>query len=172
VTTPGARATVGTIVVNAPADAKVTIRDQDIGYGQSRRDSLAPGTYSVRAELPAIEGCNESRQVTTVNVVAGRVHTVTLAPKLCGTLELRAVGRDSRNQNVARELWYTLTPEGANEGTDLLLPAAGITRVVPVGKYTLRVKMRTCANYEEENPPLEIFAGEKTTRVSIALLCG
>ena len=170
-TTPGPRSQVGTIVVNAPADAKITVRDEEIGYGQSRRDSLAPGTYRVRAELPAIDGCDESRQVTTVNVVAGRVHTVNLAPKLCGTLEVRAVGRDNRNQNVVRELWYTLTPEGAAESSDLLLPTTGIVRVVPVGKYTLRVKMRNCAQYEERDPPLEIFAGEKTTRVSIALLC-
>jgi serine/threonine-protein kinase len=171
VTTPGTRATVGTIVVNAPADAKITINDQEIGYGQSRRDSLAPGTYGVRAELPAIEGCGESRTFTTVNVVAGRTHTVNLNPRLCGTLELRAVGRDGRNQNVARELWYTLTPQGAAEPAELLLPTTGIIRIVPVGKYTLRVTMRECTPYEERDPPLEIFAGEKTTRVSIALLC-
>ena len=168
VTIPAGRATTGTVVVNAPADARITIRDQEIGFGQSRRDSLVPGTYLVRAELPAIDGCDESRQVTTVNVVAGRVHTVTLTPRLCGTINIKAAGRDSRNQNVAREMWYSLQPEGAAEPPDLLLPPGGIGRVTPVGKYTLRVKMRNCASYED---PLEVFAGEPISRQSIILLC-
>lgn len=167
-TTPAARATTGIVVVNAPADAQITIDGQEIGFGQSRRDSIAPGTHAVRAELPSIAGCDESRQMTTVNVVAGRTHTVTLTPKLCGTIIIRASGRDARNQPVPRELWYSMQPDGAAEPPDQTLPAGGLTRVIAVGKYTLRVKMRGCADYED---PLEIFAGEPISRQSITLLC-
>ena len=166
---PGTPPQFGRVVVNAPADARITIGDEEIGYGQSRRDSLAPGTYAVRAVLPAIDGCDEGRQMTTVNVVAGRTHTVSLTPKLCGTLQLRAVGRDERNQPVARQLWYSLQPEGAEEPPDLPLPPGGLTRVLPVGKYTLRVKMERCDGYLEER--LEVFAGEPNSRQSIRLSC-
>ena len=167
-TAPATRATTGMVVVNAPADARITIDEQEIGFGQSRRDSLAPGTHAVRAELPAIAGCDESRQMTTVNVVAGRTHTVNLTPKLCGTIIIKASGRDARNQPVPRELWYSLQPEGADEPPDQPLPAGGLTRVMAVGKYTLRVKMRNCADYSDA---LEIFAGEPISRQSITLLC-
>jgi hypothetical protein len=167
-TTPAGRATTGIVVVNAPADARITIADQEIGFGQSRRDSLAPGTYAVRAELPAIPGCDESRQMTTVNVVAGRTHTVNLAPRLCGTIIVKASGRDGKNQPVPRELWYSMQPEGGVEPPDQPLAPGGLTKVMAVGKYTLRVKMRNCATYED---PLEIFAGEPISRQSITLLC-
>lgn len=166
----GARPTVGSIVVNAPADAKVTIRDEEIGIGQSRRDSLPPGTYVVRAELPAIDGCEQGRQTTTVTVVAGQTRTVQLTPRLCGRIEIRARGNDPRNQPVPRELWYALQPEGSPEPAEQLLPAEGLTRVVPVGKYFLHVRMRGCSPYYE-TPALEIFAGETISRTSIVLLC-
>ena len=154
--------------MNAPADARITIGDQEIGYGQSRRDSLAPGNYVVRADLPAIEGCGESLKSMPVTIVAGGNRTVTLTPKLCGVLEVRAVGRDDQNKNVVRELWYTLTPDGAQEEADVPLPVSGLRKVVPVGKYTLRVKMRNCAPYDDT---FEIFAGESISRQSIALIC-
>ena len=170
--TPGTKSQFGTIAVNAPADARVMIQDQEIGLGQSRRDSLPPGTYVVRAELPTIEGCDAGRHSATVTVVAGSVRLVNLTPKLCGTLILKAVGRDSRNQGVPGQLWYSLQPEGGDEPPDLPLPAEGLSRVVPVGRYTLRVKMRGCVTYTEERPPLEIFAGEPISRQSIALICG
>jgi serine/threonine protein kinase len=165
---PGTRSQFGTVIVNAPADARITIGDQEIGFGQSRRDSLAPGNYVVRAELPAIDGCEESRKSMPVTVVAGGNRTVSLTPKLCGIIDVRAVGRDDRNQNVVRELWYTLTPEGASEQADVPLAVSGVRRVIPVGKYTLRVKMRNCAPYDDT---FEVFAGESISRQSIALIC-
>ena len=165
---PGPKSPFGQIVVSAPADARITIRDQEIGFGQSRRDSLVPGTYIVRAELPTIDGCDEGRQSVQVTVVAGGTRMVTLQPKLCGTINVKASGRDPRNQPVPRELWYSLQPEGAPEPPDLPLPTAGLSRVIAVGKYTLRVKMRQCASYEDV---LEVFAGETISRVSITLLC-
>jgi hypothetical protein len=40
--------------------------------------------------------------------------------------------------------------------------------VLPVGKYTLRVKMGGCTPYTEQ---LEILAGGTISRRSIALIC-
>jgi serine/threonine protein kinase len=167
---PGARSPFGSLTVNAPADAAVMIGDQHIGYGQSSRDSLAPGSYAVRATLPAIDGCSEASQTKIVTVVAGAPRSVSLTPKLCGTILIRASGRDPRNQPVPRELWYSLQPEGAAEPPEQLLPAGGLSKVVPVGKYTLHVRMRNCTPYDE-TPMLEIFAGETISRQSIIVLC-
>jgi hypothetical protein len=168
--TPGPRATVGAIAVSAPPDAQISIRDEDIGFGQSRRDSLSPGPYLVRAVLPAIDGCTSNRDSTTVNVVAGRVTPVRLAPRLCGTIVIKASGRDSRNQVVPRELWYTLQPEGSAEPREQSLPADGLTRIVPVGKYFLHVRMAQCTPYDEREA-FEVFAGETISRQSIVLIC-
>lgn len=178
-TTPASKSPFGTLVITAPTDAQIVLSeqgrqssDQEIGYGSTRRDSVPPGRYVVRAVLPAIEGCEQSRQTATVTVVAGRVHPLQFTPRFCGTLMLRAVGRDSRNQNVSGQLWYSLQPEGGEEPTDSPLPVDGITKVVPVGRYILRVKMRGCVTYTEDRPLLEIFAGESISRQSIALICG
>lgn len=166
---PVTRSEFGSIAVSAPADAAVMIGDREIGFGQVRRDSLPPGNYVVRATVPAIDGCREASQSRTILVVAGRVTPVPLTPRFCGTIALRASGRDPNNQLVPRELWYSLQPEGSPEPPESLLPAEGLSKVVPVGRYTLRVRMRSCASYEES---LEIFAGELTSRQgTIILLC-
>lgn len=167
----GVKSGLGSIVVSAPADAAVSIGNREIGFGQSRRDSLAPGTYIVRAVLPAIDGCVANRDSVTVTVVAGRVSTVrNLTPKLCGILQIKARGADPRNRTVPRELWYSLQPEGSAEPPELPLPAEGLSKVVPVGKYFLHVRMRQCTSYDE-TPALEIFAGETISRQSIVLIC-
>jgi serine/threonine-protein kinase len=157
----------GSIVVNAPPDARITVRNVEIGFGQARRDSLLPGTYVVRAELPAIEGCDQGRQTTTVTVVPGKTHPITFTPKLCGRIDINAVGRRANNSNVAGTIWYSLQPDGADEPADATLPLSA-PRVLPVGKYTLRVKMGGCTPYTEQ---LEILAGETISRRSIALIC-
>jgi eukaryotic-like serine/threonine-protein kinase len=170
-TTPGTRSTVGSIVVSAPADAQVFIGDQEAGFGQSRRDSLSPGSYLVRAVLPAIDGCTVNRDSANVTVVAGRVTTLrSLTPKLCGTVVLKARGSDPRNQPVSRELWYALQPEGQAEPPEQPLPTEGLTKVVPVGKYLLHIRMRMCTPYDE-TPAFELFAGETITRTAIVLIC-
>jgi len=166
---PAARPTVGQIVVSAPADAAVTIGDVDVGTGQSRRDSLPPGSYLVRAVLPTpIEGCIWATATRMVTVTAGATKPVTMTPQLCGTIEINASGR--RNERpVPGTIWYSMQPEGGPEPEELVLPSPGPKLIVlPVGKYTLRMRMNSCAPYTDE---LEILAGEKIRRTSIALIC-
>jgi serine/threonine protein kinase len=160
----------GSITVNAPADAQVTVDDVVVGTGNSRRDSLPPGPHSVRAEFPTQYGdaCSVATQTRSITVRAGAVHPVTLSVRPCGTIDISAVGRRADNSNVTGTIWYSLQPEGADEPPDATLPLAG-PRVLPVGKYTLRIKMAGCATYTEPN--LEILAGEPISRRSIALIC-
>jgi hypothetical protein len=163
--TPGVRpSNLGTIIVRAPADARVFVRDNEIGFGDSRRDSLSPGPHAVRAVLPAIEGCDAARATTIVNVRAGGLHQVTLTPKLCGTLEINVVA--TRNgQPVTATVWYSLQPEGADFPRDI--PLTPGPRVLPVGKWTLRVRIAGCSDYTDT---FEILAGEPQ-KVQIRPLC-
>jgi serine/threonine-protein kinase len=166
---PGPRSKFGSIVVNAPAEAAVTIGDMDVGTGQQRRDSLPPGQYRVRAVLPTnIEGCTWATATRLVTVTAGATKPITMAPQLCGTIEINASGR--RNERpVPGTIWYSMQPEGAPEPGELTLPSPGPKLLVlPVGKYTLRMRMSSCAPYTE---PLEILAGELIKRTSVVLLC-
>ena len=158
----------GSISVSAPADAEISIGDQVIGFGQARRDSLPPGPYTVRAVLPSnLPGCTWASVTRPVNVRAGVVQPVQLAPKLCGAIEIKASGRRNE-QPIEGTIWYTMQPEGGPEPPEAPLPASGITKVLPVGKYILRLRMNSCAPYFDE---LEILAGETIARTSIALIC-
>lgn len=162
--TPATRSQVGSIAVKAPPDAEVTVGDRSIGFGDSRLDSLAPGTYTVRAVMPAIDGCSESRKVMLVRVTAGGAHNVTLNPRLCGLLTINVIARKN-NQNVVQTIWYSLQPEGGERSADVTLTPG--PKVVTVGKYILRVNMATCAPYDA---PIEILAGEET-RQTVVMLC-
>ena len=161
----------GSIVVNAPADAQITIGDVDVG-SSNRRDSLPPNQYLVRAVFPTeIAGCDAvpggSVQTRLVTVRAGASQVVTMNVKPCGTIQVNAVGRRSDNSNVPGTIWYSLQAEGGPEPEEQTLPMAG-PRVLPVGKYILRIRMNSCAAYTDT---VEIFAGEAISRMSIALIC-
>jgi serine/threonine-protein kinase len=159
----------GSIVVNAPTDAVVTIGDVEVGTGQQRRDNLPPDQYLVRAVLPTnIEGCTWATVSRLITVTAGATKPITMTPQLCGTIEINASGR--RNERpVPGTIWYSMQPEGGPEPQELTLPSPGPkVLVLPVGKYTLRMRMSSCAPYTE---PLEILAGESIKRTSITLLC-
>ena len=163
---PDPRPTVGSIIVTATQDAKITIGDQEIGFGpQARRDNLPPKLYIIHAELPtALEGCEWARKVATVTVVAGRTHTVNLEPRLCGTLDINVTAlRDGKP--VPGTIWYSLQPDGGAIPRDT--PLSSGPRVVTVGKWTLRVTLAGCSGFNDD---IEILAGEKTT-VPIRLLC-
>jgi serine/threonine-protein kinase len=163
-----ARPTVGSISVNAPADAQISIGDQVIGTGNSRKENIAPGQYVVRAVFPTdIAGCESAKQSRLVNVVAGVTSPLTMVVRPCGMIEIKASGRRADNSIVPGTIWYSLKPEGGPEpsATPLPLPSP---KVLPVGKYHLRVQMSGCAPYDDD---LEIFAGETNARTSIVLLC-
>ena len=159
------RSTVGTISVKAPQDAQVRLGDQKIDFGDTRIDSLVPGSYTVSAELPTpMDGCTEARKTAPVTVRAGAVTNVDLRPRLCGTLEILVNARRS-NQNVAQTIWYSLQPEGGTASRETVLSPG--PKVVTVGRYHLRVNVATCNPYDDD---IEIFAGEPRN-VSIVLLC-
>lgn len=161
-------ATTGSIVVTAPVDAEISVRDVVIGFGNTRRDSLAPDTYVVRAELPTIDGCTDGRQTTTVRVRAGGTHQVTFTPKFCGMIEINAVGRRDERTTVPGPIWYSLKPLGASEDPkEQILPMAS-PLVLPVGKYQLQVRKPNCVPYNET---VEILAGETIRRTSLVLIC-
>ncbi|HEX6316657.1 MAG TPA: protein kinase [Gemmatimonadaceae bacterium] len=162
---PPERPRVGSISVKAPPDAQISVNDRAIGIGDARIDSLTPGPYTVRAELPAmIEGCSEARKATQVRVSAGAVTTVTLTPRLCGTLTLNVIARRG-SQGVAQTIWYSLQPEGGEASKEAVLTPG--PKVLAVGRYRLRVNMATCQNYDDT---IEILAGEDN-RLTITLLC-
>jgi eukaryotic-like serine/threonine-protein kinase len=159
------RPTVGTISVKAPPDAQISLGDRAIDFGDTRIDSLAPGSYTIRAELPAaMEGCGEARKTMPVRVTAGSVTNVTLTPKLCGTLSINVIARRN-NQNVVQTTWYSLQPEGGEVPREVVLTPG--PKVVTVGKYRLRVNMATCNPYDDF---IEILAGEETKQ-TVVLLC-
>ena len=163
-TTPAVRPTVGSISVKAPPDAQVSLGDQKIDFGDTRIDSLAPGSYTIRAELPAMEGCTEARKTMPVRVQAGVATNVILTPKLCGTLEIIVTARRN-NQPVTQPIWYSTQPEGGQASSEI--PLAPGPKVLSVGKYTLRINMMTCSQYEAT---IDILAGE-LTRITPVLLC-
>ena len=166
VTTPPTRTSLGTIVVTAPADAEVTLDNKSVGFGQTRLDSLAPGSYLIRAELPAaMDGCTEARKTAPVNLRSGAVINVDLRPRLCGTLEINVIARRN-NQNVAQTIWYSLQPAGGVTPKEVVWTPG--PKVVPVGRYRLRVNMATCNPYDDDT--IEIFAGE-VTKVPIVMDC-
>jgi serine/threonine-protein kinase len=159
------RPRVGSISVKAPPDAQISVNDRQIGIGDARIDSLSPGPYTVRAELPAmIEGCADARKVTQARVTAGAVTTVTLTPRLCGTLTLNVIARRN-SQSVAQTIWYSLQPEGGEASKEAVFTPG--PKVLAVGRYRLRVNMATCQNYDDT---IEILAGEDN-RLTITLLC-
>ena len=165
--TPAPKSQFATVAVRAPADAEISIDDQVIGIGGSRRDSLAPGQHIIRAVLPTnMEGCSWASVSRLVQVRAGTTHTFDMNPQLCGAIEIKASGR--RNERpIDGTIWYMMQPEGGPEPAEATLPLAQ-PKVLPVGKYILRLRMNACAAYSE---PVEILAGETIRRTSIALLC-
>ena len=91
-----------------------------------------------------------------------------MTPQLCGTILINASGR--RNERpIPGTIWYSMQPEGAPEPQEVALPTPGPkVLVLPVGKYTLRLRMNSCAPYSDE---VEILAGETSARTAVVLLC-
>jgi hypothetical protein len=159
----GARSQVGSISVNVPPDVEVTIGDVYMGIGNSRRDSMPPGRYAVRAVFPTnLEGCSAASQTAFVTVRAGAISPISMSPQPCGLLELVVRGRS----DGARTVWFALQPEGKPRPADTpLTPGA---KVFPVGRYKLWVGMPTCQDYSED---IEILAGQTTKPNTIVLFC-
>lgn len=157
--------TVGAIVVTAPAEATVTVDGFEIGFGNSRRDSLAPGPHVVRAVYPTnIEGCDAASITQPVTVRAGATVPVRLNPRPCGVLAI-SVAALRNDRPVTGTIWYSLQPEGGEAGRESPLTPGG--KALAVGRYTLRVRLASCSDFTDA---VEIVAGETLT-LPIRLLC-
>src|SRR5688572_21517841 len=138
-TTPGrgtspvstVRSQFGSVSVSAQSEVEITIGDVNVGTGNSRRDSLLPGQYVVRAVFPIpadMEGCPTNSITRFVKVTAGAVTPVTVNPQPCGAIEIGARGRAD---GTARTIWDAMQPEGQPKPADApLTPGA---KVFPVG---------------------------------------
>jgi len=153
-------------------DAQVSLQPTgmasvSLGTGNVRRDSLPPGDYVVRAEIPSFEGCTENRVTRMVRVEAGGPLSLTLNPRGCGTLTFRARGSRADGSQVEGQIWYSLQREGGEVSKDELLPLDA-PLVLPAGRWTLRINMARCAPYSE---PIEIGPGDVKNLATIFLAC-
>ncbi len=164
--------TLGGLRINAPADAQITLQgtalgSQTLGSGNVRRDSLPPGDYVVRAEIPSFDGCLENRVTRMIRVEAGTPLSINMAPRACGTLTFAARGSLKDGTAVDGMIWYSLQRDGGDIGKDVLLPLEA-PLVLPAGRWTLRIKMASCAPYSEQ---IDLAPGEAKNLATILLYC-
>jgi serine/threonine-protein kinase len=120
--------TLGSLVVEAPENATVSVSGKGEAIGGWSSDSLKPGVYKVTATVDAPSGCPTATDTRSVTIKAsGRVNRVRLSPRSCGTLVFESSMRDTR--------WSltSLTPEDqGNSPREGPMPA-NVT--LPVGDY-------------------------------------
>jgi serine/threonine-protein kinase len=135
--------TVGSLVVEAPDNATISIdgRDQAIGNGW-RSDSLKPGTYEVSASVPSAAGCPTATASQSVVVRAtSKVAHVRLSPRGCALLSFDAAPKGSRYVLTSLTPGDTLpTHRGTAPAERLLLP---------VGDYSRVISYEKCADYAD-----------------------
>ena len=135
--------TVGSLVVEAPENATISIdgRDQAIGNGW-RSDSLKPGTYEVSASVPSPSGCPTSTANQSVVVrVSSKVAHVKLAPRGCALLSFDAAPKGSRYVLTSLTPGDTLPPRRGTAPVERLL--------LPVGDYSRVISYEKCADYAD-----------------------
>jgi serine/threonine-protein kinase len=158
----------GTLRVSAPPDAQITLDNRPIGTGSVREDSLAPGNYTVRAEIPSMEGCVSNRVAHLVRIEAGGTVPVSLNPRPCGSVTFLAAGLRDNDQPVPGVIWYRFQREGSPPLPEGQLPLLQPV-VLEAGHWTLRLRLGTCVPYEEE---FDLAPGEAKRLPTISLLCG
>ena len=152
--------TVGSLVVEAPDNATISIdgRDQGIGNGW-RSDSLKPGTYEVSASVPSASGCPTSTASQSVVVRAtSKVARVRLSPRGCALLSFDAAPKGSRY------VLTSLTPGDTLPARRGTAPAERL--LLPVGDYSRVISFEKCADYADT---VHVGMQEKLPRR--ALLC-
>jgi hypothetical protein len=131
--------TLGSLVIEAPDNATVSVAGKGEAIGGWRSDSLKPGVYQVTATVAAPNGCSTATETRSVTVKAtARVNRVRFAPRSCGTLVFESSMRDTR--------WSltSLTPEDQGTARDGPMPA-NVT--VPVGDYYRAISKSKCSPY-------------------------
>jgi len=110
---------------------------QRVGSGSWRSDTIRPGSYDVEAAVTSIANCPSARVAQRIQVAERGTTTVTLSPRGCGWLSL-----DLAPTGV-QYLILTAAGDTVKQSTDA--PATFI--VLPVGRYTLLVSRRRCAQF-------------------------
>jgi len=138
-TAPRPVRTVGSLQVDAPDNATISINGREQSIGGWRSDSLKPQTYQVTASVPAAAGCSSASvtQAVVIKAVAKTVH-VRLSPRPCGTLVF------SSNMRDARWSLTSLTPEDNSARREGPVPA---NVLLPAGDYTRAISKTKCSPY-------------------------
>ena len=159
--TPRPVRTVGSLVVEAPDSARISINGREEAIGGWRNDSLKPQTYRVSAVVQAPAGCPTATVTQSVAVRAvARPTRVRLWPRSCGTLTF-----DARPAKGARWELYSLTP---NDTLRLAGPIPAQSLVLPTGEYLRRLKAPKCADYGDT---VSVTAGGTTRPRTQSLIC-
>ena len=131
--------TVGSLVVEAPDNATVSVEGQQPAIGGWRSDSLKAKTYQVSAAVPAPPGC-PTATVSQKAVVEARARAtrVRLSPRSCGTLFFTSNVRDARWSLIS------LTPDDSGTRRDGTVPA---NETLPAGPYQRVISKPKCGSY-------------------------
>jgi serine/threonine protein kinase len=152
--------TVGSLVVEAPDNATISIngREEAIGNGW-RSDSMKPGSYEVSASVPAPSGCPTASATQSVLVRAtSKVAHVRLSPRGCALLSFEAAPKGSRY------VLTSLTPGDSVSARRGTVPAERL--LLPVGDYLRIITHEKCADYGDT---VHVGAPEKLPKRT--LLC-
>ncbi|MGQ0649944.1 MAG: hypothetical protein ACT4P7_20525, partial [Gemmatimonadaceae bacterium] len=155
-------ATLGRLRITATDGARLTVNGLEVGASEWSADTLKPANYTLRASIPAPEGCESAADVEHVQLRAGAVRNVRLDVRSCGTLQITPL-----NNPVPSGLRYVVSGEpGVRKSGSLPLVDGGL--VLPTGLYDLRVTAdKPCQDYEQQ---VQIFA-ERTAAPRFRLLC-
>ena len=143
---PQSEPTLGTVRVNAPDDARVTLDGVERGRGPLRLTNVQPGSRVITASLPGADGCDAATVSRTVTVVAGRTDTVTLEPLRCGVLVLRITPLSAG---------YTIQFRDRTIESGIVVQQP-LLQLAP-GTYRLRLRADGCLDYEAT---VEVREGE------------
>ena len=135
--------TVGSLVVEAPDNATISLdgREQGVGNGW-RSDSLKPGSYEVSASVPSPSGCPTSTATQSVVVRAtSKAARVKLTPRGCALLSFDA------SPKGARYVLTSLTPGDTLPARRGIAPAERL--LLPVGDYVRVISSEKCVDYAD-----------------------
>lgn len=133
--------TVGSLVVEAPENATISINGRDTGLGNGwRADTLKPGSYEVSASVAAPSGCATATATQTVVVRAtAKASRVRLSPRSCAVISFDASPKGAR---------YVLTPIAAGDTGSARRGTVPAERLLlPVGDYTRVITHEGCVDY-------------------------
>jgi hypothetical protein len=152
--------TVGTLIVEAPENAMVSVNGHEVGLGNGwRADTLRPGSYAVSAAVPAPSGCATATATQTVVIRAtARASRVRLSPRSCAVVSFDAAPKGSRYALTSLTPGDSLSVRGGTVPADRLL--------LPVGDYLRVITHEQCAPYGDT---VHVGAPEKLPKRT--LLC-